>query len=186
MLKRVALARDLGNQRGADRAQSGDADFQRWLRCHPNRICGIMRSVVSGSRFSDAWDDVVQLLGRVVEKAADVTRGLTDTLFVFDERDADKALAVFAEADARRHRDIGFLDQQLGKLHASKRLERLRVSEPTQTSTREASEHASPHARNFQPARRDDACKSSRISLMQSSGPLSAAVAATCTGVKAP
>ena len=58
----------------------------------------------------------MQLLGSVVEEAADVTRGLADTLFVFDERDADKALAVFSEADARRHRDIGFLDQQIGKL----------------------------------------------------------------------
>ena len=76
------------------------------------------------------WDDVVQLLGSVVEEAAEITRGLADTLFVFDERDADKALALFSEDDARRHRDIGFLDQQLGKLHASKRLEGLRYRSP--------------------------------------------------------
>ena len=49
------------------------------------------------------------------KKALDVARRLADALLVFDQRDTDVALAVFAEADARRHGDIGLLDQQLGE-----------------------------------------------------------------------
>ena len=66
-------------------------------------------------------NDVVQLFRRVVEEAPDVAGGLTDALLVFHERDAHEPLAVFAEADARRNRDVGLLDQQLGKFDAAER-----------------------------------------------------------------
>src|SRR6266542_2682754 len=47
------------------------------------------------------------------QEGLDVARRLAQPLPVLDQRDADKALAVFAEADTRRHRDIGPLQQQL-------------------------------------------------------------------------
>ena len=101
-------------------AQPGDAHFQRW--CHERA-----RPLLAPRRERN---DVVQLVGRVLEKAADVSSGLPNPLFVFDKRNPDVAFAVFSKADAGRDRDIGLLDQQFGKLHASERLERLRYRGP--------------------------------------------------------
>src|SRR5581483_4710103 len=62
-------------------------------------------------------DDVVQAAGRAREELLDVARGLADAVLVLDERDAHEAFAVFAEAQSRRHGDVGLLDQQLGEFH---------------------------------------------------------------------
>ena len=72
----------------------------------------------------------MKLLRRGVEEAADIACGLADTLFVFDQRDAHIALAVFAEADAGRDRDVGLLDQQLRELDAAEAGERFRDRRP--------------------------------------------------------
>jgi hypothetical protein len=49
------------------------------------------------------------------EEPLDVARRLADAVLVLDQRDAHEIVAVLAEADARRDRDIGLLDQQLGE-----------------------------------------------------------------------
>src|SRR5262245_25961592 len=72
----------------------------------------------------------MQLLRARFKKAPDVAGGLTDTLLVLDQRNADIALAALAEAGAGRHRDLGLLDQQRCKLDATERLERLRDGRP--------------------------------------------------------
>src|SRR6476619_7715191 len=53
------------------------------------------------------------------EELLDAAGGLPDAVLVLHQGDADVALAVFAEAEARRYRHIGLLDQQLGELHAA-------------------------------------------------------------------
>src|SRR6185436_17679724 len=75
-------------------------------------------------------NDVMQLFRRVFEKTADIARGLANTLLVFHQRDANKAFAVFAEANARRDRYVGLLHQQLGKFDAAELFERLRYRRP--------------------------------------------------------
>src|ERR1700676_1828817 len=47
------------------------------------------------------------------EERFDVARRLAQALAVLDQRDAHKPLAVLAEADPRRDRDIGPLEQEL-------------------------------------------------------------------------
>src|SRR3954470_9724612 len=64
-------------------------------------------------------DDVVQRLVRAFKEAADVARGLPDPLLVLDQRDTYVIVAVFAESDARRHRKVRLLDQQLGELEGA-------------------------------------------------------------------
>ncbi len=54
----------------------------------------------------------MQLFQAGIKETADVARGLTDALFVLDQRDAHEALAVLTERDAGRNRNLGFLDQQ--------------------------------------------------------------------------
>src|SRR2546427_2188363 len=44
---------------------------------------------------------------------------LTDALLVFHQGEPHVPLAVFAESDARRHRDLGFLDEELRELERS-------------------------------------------------------------------
>src|ERR1700752_4265291 len=75
-------------------------------------------------------NDVVELLGRMVEEATYIARRLANALLVLHQRNAYEALAVFAEADARRNGNIGFFHQELGKLHAAERLERFRDLRP--------------------------------------------------------
>src|SRR6185437_1345727 len=64
------------------------------------------------------------------QEELDVARRLTQSLSVFDERDADIAFAVLAESDARRHRDIGLLEQQLGESQAAHLAEALGQRRP--------------------------------------------------------
>src|SRR5205814_7286408 len=55
---------------------------------------------------------------------------LLDPLLVLDEREADVAFAVLAEPDARRYRDLRFLDAELGELQGAHGAERLRDRRP--------------------------------------------------------
>src|SRR2546425_8456962 len=48
---------------------------------------------------------------------------LTDSLLVLDEREADVAFAVLAEADTRRHGHLRLLDEQLGELERAQTAE---------------------------------------------------------------
>ena len=82
----------------------------------------VQRSAALGERH-----DVVQLFRRGFKKAPDVAGGLADALLVLDQRDAHEALAVLAEADAGRDRDLGLLDQQRRELDAAERSERLGI-----------------------------------------------------------
>ena len=56
-------------------------------------------------------NDVVQLLRTGFKETPDVAGGLADALLVLDQRDAHIALAVLAEGNARRHRDLRLLDK---------------------------------------------------------------------------
>src|SRR5262245_2975938 len=89
-------------------------------------------------------DDVVQLFGSGFKKAADIAGGLTDALLVLDQCDAHVSFAMFPEADAGRHRDLGLFDQERGKLDTAEALKRLRDRRP--------SKHGSARRRNL-PAR---------------------------------
>ena len=55
---------------------------------------------------------IVQRVVRGLEEAPDSTRGLADALLVLDQREAHEFVAVLAEADSRRDRDIGLFDQE--------------------------------------------------------------------------
>src|SRR6266446_3909081 len=57
-------------------------------------------------------------------------KGLFDPLLVLDEGKADEALAVLAEADARRDRDLALVDQELRELERAHGPERLRDRRP--------------------------------------------------------
>src|SRR5207249_2416059 len=48
---------------------------------------------------------------------------LTNALLVLHERETNVTLAVLAEADARRHRDLRFLDEELGELERAETAE---------------------------------------------------------------
>src|SRR5437867_2176871 len=48
---------------------------------------------------------------------------LADPLLVLDEREPHVAFAVFAEADARRYRHLGLLNQELGELERAEAAE---------------------------------------------------------------
>jgi len=61
----------------------------------------------------------VQLFNAGIKKTADVAGRLTDALLVLDQRDAHEPLAVLAKCNARRHRHLGLLDQQLGEFQAA-------------------------------------------------------------------
>ena len=56
-----------------------------------------------------------------LQEAADVADRLAQPVGVLHQRDAHVALAVLAEAQAGRHRDLGPLQQQLGELDAAQR-----------------------------------------------------------------
>ena len=124
--------------------------------------------------------------GAGFKETADVARGLADALLVLDQRDAHIAVAVLAEADARRHRDLGLLDQQLGEFDAAERLERLRDRRPGEHRGARRRHVPAGAAEAFDQHVAAAACRSRASRVMQSSGPLSAAVAATWIGVKAP
>src|SRR5690606_28899609 len=87
--------------------------------------------------------DVVQCFVRAFKEAADVAAGLADALLVLDHRDADEVVAELAEADARCHRNIRLLDEELRELHRTEAAERLRNRRP--------GEHRRPRRRNGPP-----------------------------------
>ena len=95
-------------------------------------------------------------------------------MLVLDQRQTDMPVAVFAEADAGSHRDLGFLKQQLTELQAAEMGELRRDRRP--------GEHAGGRAGNLPTG----GGQMARTSATQSCGPLSAAAAATWIGVKAP
>jgi hypothetical protein len=123
---------------------------------------------------------------RSFKEAADISRRLAQSLLVFHETDADEIIAVFAETDARRYGNFGLFQiaslensrlprdrnfSGIGAQHEHAGIRRGHVP----TGAAEALDH---HI----PAFLVDA----RVSTMQSSGPFSAAAAATWIGVKAP
>ena len=55
----------------------------------------------------------MQAVGWHREELFQVARGLPETMFVFDKRDANVIIAVFAKADARSDRNIRLFNQQL-------------------------------------------------------------------------
>ena len=57
------------------------------------------------------------------ERLADAAQGLPRAMFVFNQRETDKAIAVGTEADAGRDRDLGFAEQELGKFERAHRAE---------------------------------------------------------------
>ncbi len=65
---------------------------------------------------------IVQASLVLAEEPANIARSLPDAVLVLDQRDAHIALAMFAEADPGRHRDIGPLDQKFGKSNRADRL----------------------------------------------------------------
>src|SRR5579883_2962289 len=89
-------------------------------------------------------NDVVQLFRRAFKEATDVARGLANALLVFDQRDADIALAIFPEADTGRNRNARLLDQERREFDAADALEGLRQGRP--------GEHGGPRRRHL-PAR---------------------------------
>ena len=62
--------------------------------------------------------DIVQSVG-VVEEAAQITRRLADALFVLDQREAQKTLAMLAETFSGRDGEVRLFDQQLGKFETA-------------------------------------------------------------------
>src|ERR1700723_1137354 len=60
----------------------------------------------------------------------DSANGLARAMLVLDQREPYEAVAVLAEADARRYRDLGLGQQKLCKLERAHRAERLRNRRP--------------------------------------------------------
>src|SRR5213593_3985622 len=60
------------------------------------------------------------------ERAADATHRLAGAVLVLDEREAHVVVAVLAEADAGRDRDLGLLEEELRELERAHRLESVR------------------------------------------------------------
>ena len=57
------------------------------------------------------------------EEALQIARGLANTMFILHQGDAHIALAILAETDAGGDGYVGLLQQQLGELQRSERLE---------------------------------------------------------------
>ena len=92
------------------------------------------------------------------EEGLDVAHRLADAVPVLDQGDAHIALAVLAEADAGRDRDLGLLEQQLGRTRASRARGTARASAPRRTWWRAARGPASPPRSGPRPARRAAPC----------------------------
>ena len=92
-----AVLLEQAQDRAADRAEAGDADAQR--RSHRLRPPPAARSAAGGRR----------------EKRLDVAHRLADPLPVLDQGEPDMALAILAEADPGRDRDLGLLEQELAE-----------------------------------------------------------------------
>ena len=130
-------------------------------------------------------DDVMQLFRRAFKKTPHVARGLADALLVLNQRDAHIAFAALAEPGPGETATSAFSTRSLEN-----------STLPSVWKGSGIGDQANIDARGdgiCQPARPKLSTSTSRrrlyvsrISRMQSSGPLSAAVAATCTGVNAP
>ena len=151
--ERGARARQHRGHGRADRAQAGEAHSERFG--HGAIREESLRSAAFGKR-----NDVVQLFRRAFKEAPDVAGGLADALLVLDQRDAHITLAVFAEADAGRDRDLGLLDQERGELDAADASRTAPGSAPRRTWRRAAPAPASRRGRRNPPARRAGACRS--------------------------
>ena len=90
---------------GPDRAEPGDGYLQRIYHDAARCSGGDRRAARGGCRRDAGF----------LEELTDVAAGLPDAVLVFDQRQTDMAVAVLAEADARAHRDLGFLKQQLAE-----------------------------------------------------------------------
>ena len=66
----------------------------------------------------------------IAARRLEAAQGLPDAVLVLDEGEADVALAVLAEADARRDRDLALLDQHLGELERAHGAERVGDGRP--------------------------------------------------------
>ena len=81
-------------------------------------------------------DDVVQCFVGRGKETADVAGRLADALLVLHQRDAHVTVAVLAEADARRHRHVGLLDQELREFQAAELAEAFRDRRPGEHARR--------------------------------------------------
>src|SRR5262245_42804687 len=62
------------------------------------------------------------LIEHCAERFLDAADGLPGPMLVLDEREAHVVIAVLAEADARRHGDLGVSQQELAELERAERL----------------------------------------------------------------
>ncbi len=103
-------------------------------------------TILNRDAFVLDWDHVMHRFRGLSEELFDVPRGLADAVLVLDQRDANEALAVFAEAEPGRDSDARLLDQQLGELDRAELPRTARAPAPRRTSSPAA-------AGMFQPAR---------------------------------
>ena len=122
----------------------------------------------------------------LAEHLLDAAHRLARAALVLDERDADVVVAVVAEADARRDRDLGVLQELLGELDGAHRRRSARGSSPRRTSRPSGSRPSSPPRAGPSPSRRGGSGTCARISSTHSCGPSSATMEATWIGVKVP
>ena len=94
---------------------------------------------------------IVRLRRRAGEKPLDVPRGLPDAVFVLDQGETNKVVAVLAEADTRRHCDIRLLDQQLREFERPEVPERFGDRSPSEHRSQPAPGYASRRARKNRP-----------------------------------
>src|SRR5271167_2552296 len=85
---------------------------------------------VPRSRLLLELHHIVQRLLGGFEETPHAARGLADALLVLDQGEADEIVAVLAEADPRRDRDVGLLDQELREFEAPEMAEALRHRRP--------------------------------------------------------
>ena len=123
----LELGRLLGkhpHHRGADGAEPGNSHPQSFGH-QPNGTPRTLDIEMDRQRRADSGTTLLGSRALDREEALDVAGGLADAVLVLDQRDAHVVVAVLAEADARRDRDVGVLDQQLGELQRAELAERL-------------------------------------------------------------
>src|SRR5438270_604614 len=85
----IAPPTDQADHRGANRAQTGNTDFQ-------GRRHGEVASELESAPFGQG-KDVVQLFRRAFKKAANVARGLPNALLILHQSNTHVSFAVFPE-----------------------------------------------------------------------------------------
>src|SRR5260370_32359369 len=68
--------------------------------------------------------------GALTQRMADTANRLACTMLVLDQREADEAVAIRAEAGSGRDRDLGVVQQELGEFERSHRAKQLRNRRP--------------------------------------------------------